>query len=171
MTDLRLTTTHLELRPMAADAASALPGDRVSAAARIGATLAPGWPMADLLDVLPIQATATPDTEPFGIWVLIEAGTRVVVGDIGFMGPPDVAGVVEVGFSVVPDRRRRGYASEALAALVTWVIERPSVASVIARCDVDNEASVRTLRQAGFIETGAADGMLVWRFAGASLPG
>lgn len=171
MTHVQLRTAQLELRPLAAGAAAVLPGDRASAAAGIGVLLAPGWPLADLLDVLPMQAAASPGAEPFGIWVMIEAATGTVVGDIGFMGPPDEAGAVEVGYSVVPDRRRRGCAGEALAALVAWVLNEPGVASVIARCDAGNEASVRTLRRAGFVETGKADGTLAWRFAGAPSPG
>ena len=171
MTDVRLGTARLELRPLVAAAAAALPGDRASAAAHIGASLAPGWPLAELLDVLPVQAAASPDAEQFGIWVMIEAGTGIVVGDIGFMGPPDADGVVEVGYSVISDRRRGGYAGEALAALLAWVLTEPGVASVVARCDVANEASVRMLRRAGFVDMGAVDGTLAWRLPGAPSPG
>jgi RimJ/RimL family protein N-acetyltransferase len=39
--------------------------------------------------------------------------TGMVIGDIGFRGPPDAAGIVEIGYSVVAGRRRRGYATEA----------------------------------------------------------
>lgn len=170
MTGLRLVTAQLELRPLAPGAAASLPHDRAVAGARIGAPLAPGWPLADLLDVLPMQAAADPEGEPFGIWVMIEVRTGLVVGDIGFMGPPDGAGAVEVGYSVVPDRRRRGYAGEALAALVAWVLRQPGAATVIARSSTGNEASVRTLRRAGFVVTDDADGTLAWRFPGAPTP-
>ena len=43
-----------------------------------------------------------PSDECFGIWVMIERGSQSVVGDIGFMGPPDTDGSVEVGYSVIP---------------------------------------------------------------------
>ncbi|MHB8649207.1 MAG: GNAT family N-acetyltransferase, partial [Gaiellaceae bacterium] len=66
-----------------------------------------------LLDVLPLQAAAAPSDECFGVWVMIERDTGTVVGDVGFIGPPDESGIVEVGYSVIPDRRRRGYATEA----------------------------------------------------------
>ena len=84
----------------------------MEAAGIIGAILPDAWPLADLLGVLPMQAAATPDQERFGIWLIVERDTNTVVGDIGFHGPPD-GGRVEIGFSVIPDRRRRGYASEA----------------------------------------------------------
>ena len=170
MTHVQLRTTQLELRPLASGAAAALPEDRAAASARIGASLSPTWPLAELLDALPMQAAAAPGAEPFGIWVMIESATGIVVGDIGFLGPADVAGAVEVGYGVVPDRRRRGYAGEALAALVAWVLEEPGVVSVVARCEVGNVASMRTLCRVGFVETGTADGTLAWRFAGAPSP-
>ena len=116
----RLITERMELRPLPALAAAALPGDRQEAARILGATLPPEWPQPDLLDVLPLQAAASPEAECFGVWVMVERDSGSVVGDIGFIGPPDEAGSIEVGYSVIPDRRRRGYATEAAGAIVEW---------------------------------------------------
>ena len=118
----------------------------------------------DLLDILPMQASADPDGEPYGIWVMVERATNSVVGDIGFMGPP-ADGVVEIGFSVVPERRRLGFASEAAAALVDWALGQPGVDRVVARCDSDNDASIGVLERAGFVRTAEADGVIHWRAA------
>ena len=41
-----------------------------------------------------------------------------VVGHAGFHGPPNDAGMVEVGYTVVPEYRRRGYARAMLTALL-----------------------------------------------------
>ena len=112
-------TDRLDLKPLPAAAAACLPQDRDLAARLLGAGLPPDWPQADLLDILPMQASAGPDDERNGIWVMIERRTNTVVGDIGFLGPPR-GGEVEIGFSVVPDRRRLGYATEAANALVDW---------------------------------------------------
>ena len=128
----------------------------------IGATLPPTWPQDDLLDALPIQVAASPDQEPFGVWVMIERETQTVVGDLGFMGLPDDA-VVELGFSVIPERRSRGYATEAVGAIVGWVHREPRVRGVIARCDLGNAPSIRVLERAGFIRTGESAGQIVWR--------
>jgi ribosomal-protein-alanine N-acetyltransferase len=163
MTDTRLETARLSLRPLPGVVASLLlQEDRGAAAAMIGASLALDWPLADLLDALPAQAAATPGAEPFGIWVMIETATGTVVGDIGFMGPPDADGAIETGYSVVPDRRRRGYTSEALAAMLAWAAQQPGVRTVSARCDPGYEASVRTLRGAGFVRVGDVDGLAGW---------
>ena len=165
MSDCRLGTHRLELRPLPARAAGALPDDRATASRLLGAALPGEWPLPDLLDVLPIQASASPEDERYGVWVVIERESAIVVGDIGFFGPPDAAGVLEVGYSIVPDRRRRGYASEAASALVTWALDQPGVQTIVAGCDADNAASIRTLERVGFRRTGEAEGRVLWEYA------
>jgi ribosomal-protein-alanine N-acetyltransferase len=96
-----------------AAAARALPADRETTAFLLEAALPADWPHADLLDVLPLHGAATPETALYGVWVLIERSSRTVVGDAGYIGPPGADGTIEIGYSVVPARRGRGYASEA----------------------------------------------------------
>jgi len=164
MSGIRIRTDRLELVTMPAAVAAALPEDRVTAAGLLGSSLADAWPLPDLLDILPMQASVEPDLEAFGAWVIVERDTNTVVGDIGFLGPP-VGGEIEIGFSVIPDRRRRGYASEAARSLVDWAMDQPGISEVVARSDVDNEASARTLTAAGFSHDGERDGVNHWRRA------
>jgi ribosomal-protein-alanine N-acetyltransferase len=159
-------TDRLDLTPLPAAAAAALPDDRETASALLGAALPASWPQADLLDILPMPASADPEGEPYGIWVMVERATNGLVGDIGFMGPP-ADGIVEIGFSVVPERRRLGFASEAAAAVVEWALGEPSVDRVVARCDSDNDASIGVLERAGFVRTAEADGVIHWTTADA----
>jgi [ribosomal protein S5]-alanine N-acetyltransferase len=165
MTALRLRTSQLDLRPLPVDAAAALPELREEAARAVEASLDPEWPDANLLGVLRRHAGAPAGVECFGVWVMIERDTQVVVGDVGFHGPPDQAGTVEVGYSVVPRCRRRGYATEAAAALVEWALDQPSVHDVVAGCDAGNEPSIRTLERVGFRRTGMANGEVRWRYS------
>jgi ribosomal-protein-alanine N-acetyltransferase len=156
----------MEVRPLPALAAAALPEDREEASRILAATLPACWPQPDLLEVLPLQASASPETECFGVWVMIERDTGSVVGDAGFMGPPDEAGSIEVGYSVIPERRRRGYATEAASAIVEWALSQPGVRVVVAGCDRDNAPSIRTLERLGFQRTGEANGQIRWRYDG-----
>jgi RimJ/RimL family protein N-acetyltransferase len=158
-----MSTERLVLRPLPPAAAGALPDDRETAARVIGATLAPEWPHRDLLDVLPLQAAAAPPEEHFGVWVMIERETQRVIGDLGFLGPPAADGTIEIGYSVISNRRRRGYATEAARALVDWALRQPGVRAVVAGCDKENAASIRTLERLGFSRTGETDGQLRWR--------
>jgi ribosomal-protein-alanine N-acetyltransferase len=162
MRRIRLGSARVELTPLPAAAAAALPDDRRVAAGLIGATLPDAWPQADLLDVLPMQAAAEPADEPFGVWLIIERDTNIIVGDIGFMGPPD-GGAVEIGFSVIPDRRRRGYATQAANTLIDWAFRDPAIRLVTARSEPENEASARVLAAAGFVRVGDKGGIVRWR--------
>jgi ribosomal-protein-alanine N-acetyltransferase len=163
---LRLLTDHLELKPLPAQAAAALPQDREAACRALGSRLSAEWPDPHLVGVLRRHAGASVDTECFGVWVMIERCSASVVGDIGFRGPPDDAGAIEVGYSVIPSRRRRGYAAEAASALVRWARAQSGVDAIVAGCDPNNVASIRTLERVGFRRTGEANGEIRWLYRG-----
>jgi [ribosomal protein S5]-alanine N-acetyltransferase len=161
-----LATERLDLTPLPTEAAAVLLNDRGEASRHVGARLHDEWPGPDLLGVLPRQAAASEAMERFGIWVLIEHDSGSVVGDIGFHGPPDATGTIEVGYAVVPSRRRRGYATEAASALVEWALSQPSVHIIVAGCDPKNVPSICTLERVGFVRTGEANGEIRWRYSG-----
>ena len=166
MDSLRVVTQRLELRPLPPEAAEALPLDRGKASRDLNARVPDEWPQPDLLNVLPRQAAAFSGAECFGIWVMIEREGRAVVGDIGFHGPPDDQGAIEIGYCVVPSRRGRGYASEAARAMVEWASSRQNVRLIVAGCDPNNVPSICTLERAGFRRTGETNGQLRWRYDG-----
>ena len=163
MTDSPLHAERLDLLPLDPRAAAALPDDRALAARMVGARLAADWPAPDLLDVLPMQAAASPESARFGVWVIIERETNTVVGDIGFFGPPGADRTVEVGYSVVPDRRERGYATEAARTLLGWALVQPGISMVVAGCDPTNLPSIRTLERLGFARVEPVGDQLRWR--------
>lgn len=81
-------------------------------------------------------------------------GGRDVIGSIGFHGPPDDQGRLEVGFSVDPDHRRRGYTSEAVQALIDWAHATHGITRFVASISPDNEPSLRLARGFGFHQVG-----------------
>jgi ribosomal-protein-alanine N-acetyltransferase len=152
-------TQRLDLLPLPGEAAGVLmAGDRERASELIGADLEDDWPLPDLEDVLPFQRLATGSAAVFGIWLVVDRETARVIGDVGFMGPPDADSVVEIGYSVSAAHRRSGIASEAVAGLLEWAFEQPDVAAVRARCDPDNAASLRVLERNGFTPDGEEAG-------------
>ncbi len=88
-----------------------------------------------------------------------------VLGSIGCFGAPvpadDGVPEVEVGFGLVPEARGWGFASEALAGLVT-TLDTVGV-RVRASVDPDNRASLRVLARCGFtgLRGSDEDGRLV----------
>jgi ribosomal-protein-alanine N-acetyltransferase len=167
---IELRTQHLTLRPMPPAAAARLPADRAGAAALLGVALDDEWPLPDILDLMPVHALRTGAAARCSIWVMIETATSTVVGDVGFLDPPNEAGEMETGYSVVPSRRRRGYATEALAVLTGWAFEQPEVTAIVAGTDPDNDVSQRVLQRAGFEPAAPEPAELRWRLerAGAS---
>ena len=84
-----------------------------------------------------------------------EAGRRRVVGTIGFHGPPDEEGRLEIGYSVDPDYRRQGYAREATRAMFDWAASAHGVRRFIASISPTNEPSLRLAAGFGFRQTGS----------------
>jgi len=83
--------------------------------------------------------------------VLSEPG---VVGYAGFHGPPDAAGMVEIGYTVDPQYRRQGYARAIVAALLELAASKPEVHTVRASISPTNAASLATIAGFGFLEAG-----------------
>jgi RimJ/RimL family protein N-acetyltransferase len=77
-----------------------------------------------------------------------------VVGHVGFHGPPDERGMVEVAYSVDPAHRRRGIGRALLAAALAWAAADPAVHVVRASISPENTASLAVLRPFGFVEVG-----------------
>jgi RimJ/RimL family protein N-acetyltransferase len=78
-----------------------------------------------------------------------------VVGTIGFHGPPDDQGRLEVGYSVDPAFRRRGFAREAIRAMFDWAASTHGIHRFIASISPTNEPSLRLAAGFGFVQTGS----------------
>ncbi len=95
----------------------------------------------------------------WGMFQIILRETGVVIGDIGFHGPPDETGTVEIGFSIVEQYRGRGLVGESAVAICGLAWSRREVTRIIARAEEPNAASAGVLRHAGFREDGVANGL------------
>jgi len=98
------------------------------------------------------------DSDPTATgWItraIVDPGQQVAVGRAGYHGPPDSAGMVEVGYAVDPPYRRQGYARAALVALLDRAERESSVRTVRATIRPDNLASRLLVAQYGFVEVG-----------------
>ncbi|MFI6002018.1 GNAT family N-acetyltransferase [Streptomyces sp. NPDC051366] len=100
------------------------------------------------------QLARDPSAAPWLTRAAVSEPDGAVVGDAGFHGPPDEAGMVEVGFTVVPGYRRQGYARAMLTALLARAAAEPGVRTVRARIRSDNDASLATIAGFGFTRVG-----------------
>ena len=90
--------------------------------------------------------------EWYAIWI-IERKDGSMVGDLCFKGLHD-DGTAEIGYGISEEYRGRGYATEAVDAMVSWALRRPGVRRVEAETEPDNKASRRVLEKCGFVPTG-----------------
>jgi len=74
----------------------------------------------------------------------------VVVGTAGYKGPVDEEGTVEIGYSIVSEHRRLGFASEAVRILLDHAFRSPGVRRVIAESLPELTPSIGVLRKCGF---------------------
>jgi len=96
-------------------------------------------------------------------WLIVVQDEGWAAGLAGFKGPPDAAGDVEVGYGIDAGFRRRGYATEAVGALVDWALAAPECLAVTARTQETNEASMAVLRDSDFRQYGSDGDQLLWR--------
>ncbi|MFI1972584.1 GNAT family N-acetyltransferase [Streptomyces cinnamoneus] len=100
------------------------------------------------------QLAENPSVAPWIARAAVSEPDGTVVGDAGFHGPPDEAGMVEVGYTVVPGYRRQGYARAMLTALLVRAATEPGVRTVRATIRSDNHASMATIAGFGFTRVG-----------------
>jgi RimJ/RimL family protein N-acetyltransferase len=142
-----LVTERLVLHLLTVDEA-----ERVAAGAPGNADRwAAGYPSA--ADVMGARKFAkafadTGDPGAFGAYEIRRREDGQAIGGIGFHGPPDEAGSVTIGYSLIPSARGRGYAAEALRGLVRFA-RKQGVRRVKGDADLDNVASHRVMVAAG----------------------
>ena len=111
----------------------------------------------DCQGVWAVRAVQVVEDPPSAAWVtgiVWAPDLQLSVGRAGYHGPPDDAGMVEVGYSIDPDRRRRGYGRATLGYLLDRAGREPDVRTVRASIGPDNEPSLNLVRQFGFVEVG-----------------
>lgn len=104
-----------------------------------------------------MQAKQPGESGPSGGWYQVTIERREdggVVGDIGLGFDVPGERQVELGYRIHPDFHRRGYAREAVAAIIGWLIERHSVHRFVGIAAAPNIASTALLRSLGFRREG-----------------
>ena len=89
-------------------------------------------------------------------YLFIHAKDRMLIGEGGYKGKPDKGGMVEIGYAIVPEYRRRGLAYEAAKAFTTRAFSYPEVKFVQAHTLKDGTASMRVLEKLGMKLVGTA---------------
>ena len=170
-------TQRLRLVAGTPEIAAAELGDRGRFGHLLRADVPPEWPPDTLRDALPLFLDlhrAHPGWAGWLGWYAIAMleSRPILCGSVGFKGPPGDAGMVEIGYSLLPDYRGAGLASEMVAGLVEWAFRHSTVASIEAETAPDNLPSIRVLERNGFepVGEGIEPGFVRYRRANTAGP-
>ncbi len=122
-------------------------------------------------DVSPAWLAALRESTAADPWVhgfaVVRPDSGSVIGSVGFKGPPDAAGAVEVAYGIVPVCQGNGYATEVAEAAVAFAFGDGRVRLVRAHTLPTANASTRVLAKCGFAsadEVVDPDDGPVWRW-------
>jgi [ribosomal protein S5]-alanine N-acetyltransferase len=166
----RTETSRLELVPATVDLVEAELRDPAELGQRLGAVVPAGWPPEpyDRPAAEYTIARLAQGPEQAGWWlhymVLVDPPPRTVIGTCGYKGPPGADGTVEIGYGVLPAFHRRGYAFEAVQALIERAFAQPEVGRVIAETFPHLTPSKGLLQKAGFhlVSEGSEPGVICY---------
>ena len=91
----------------------------------------------------------------YGYWAVERREDKRLIGQVGFADfkrdmTPRIEGLPEMGWLFAADTFGRGYASEAVAAGLTWIDRTLAPPQTVAIIDEANTASIRVAEKAGF---------------------
>lgn len=94
-----------------------------------------------------------------GTWfqlALVEKETNTVIGDIGlhFLDTDPLNAQVEIGYTLHPNYHGKGFAFEALQAVISYLFKSLNKHRIVASVDPNNLPSIRLLKKLGFKKEG-----------------
>jgi [ribosomal protein S5]-alanine N-acetyltransferase len=151
-------SARLDLVSLDRRSIEAILGGRLSDAEhRLGLTLPAAIELATgLLRLRLADLRSVPQAQAWLLRVVtVREPTRRMVGFVGFHGPPNGHGEVELGYEILPGDRRHGYASEAAAALLDWAAREHGVRRFVASVSPLNAPSLGVVAKLGFRQDGS----------------
>lgn len=97
------------------------------------------------------------------LWSVILKTDQKMVGDLCFIGEPNAAGEIEIGYGTYEAFRGQGYMSEAVGGMVAWAKSQPNVKAIVASTEKKNPASSRILQKNHFKQVEASESLLHWK--------
>ncbi|MGM0445955.1 MAG: GNAT family N-acetyltransferase [Bacillota bacterium] len=97
-------------------------------------------------------------------WLIINKNTNQVLGRIGFKNIPDQNHICEIGYGINETFRSKGYMTEALKRYLDWGFNQNinPISKITAKTKIDNIASQKVLKKAGFKRVSVKDDLTHW---------
>lgn len=120
--------------------------------------------MIDQITVPAMREATEDDYFYYTLWMVIDKTSNRLVAELGFKGPPNARGEVEIGYGTFPRCRGRGYMPEAIQGMLGWARKLAGVKSLTAETEQDNESSIQVLKKTNFKLINKRDTRLVWNY-------
>lgn len=169
-----LQTPNLTLVPASAAHVQAELDDHEAFASLLGAVVPASWPPAAYDEftqrffLARLRALGADGIGWYGWYAIRRAdgdAPATLVAIVGYYGPPSPQGVVEIGYSVCPEWRGRGYAVEAVQALTGHILREAGVTRILSHAFEDDPAAIRVLERCGYARLGPGAQPGTLRFA------
>lgn len=156
---MRLSTNRLELVAATLDHVCAELETAERLASLLKAHVEPGWPPGEYdrdaqLFFRDRLKEGGASVIGWYCWYALRRGSPdqppVLVGAGGYFGPPNEEGVVEIGFSIMPEWQGLGYATELAELLIKNAFTDSRVQKVNAHTTPINLASCKVIEKCGF---------------------
>lgn len=111
-----------------------------------------GWDRTDAEGIrleIEVMRRRSPGEPGWVQFTVEERETGELVGDVGLSVAEAEPGVVKIGYTIAPAFQGRGYATEAVAALVRYAFESLGAQVVRAHASAENAASIRVAEKIG----------------------
>ena len=163
---MSIFTPRLELVAASEDVLRAAQEGDSALAGALNARLPASWPPEfygpQSLEFTLARLAAGPEQAGWWLHYFVVQHGRAVIGYGGYKGPPTDDGTVEVGYAIVGDYQRQGYATEATGGFVARAFSLPRVTRVVAETVPERAPSIRVLEKLGFrlVGEGSEEGVI-----------
>ena len=164
----KLITERLIVIPFTLDICRNILNNDYSDLAALNFKKGRSWPDADVLNTLPRIINNLNKVEcPTGFesWMIIKKDTLEVIGDVGFKGFNNEEGNIDLGYGIIKEERRKGYAVEAVSEIIQWAFTTTIVKNITANCLIENIDSIHLLNKFNFIQDRIENEMIYWRLS------
>jgi ribosomal-protein-alanine N-acetyltransferase len=161
----KLETERLILIPFTIAICRNLVNNDFSDLDKFGLKKGKSWPDDDVIETLPRIINNLLRVEAptgFESWMIIKKDTLEIIGDAGFKGLNHEERNIDIGYGIIKEERRNGYAEEAAAALINWAFSTELTKEITANCLAGNNSSINLLKKLNFTETFQENEMIYW---------
>lgn len=161
----KLTTERLILIPYTIQICENIINKNFSNLFDMGLKRGKSWPDNDVIETLPKIINNLSQVESptgFESWMIIKKETLEIIGDLGFKGYNHEEENIDIGYGIIEEERRNGYAEEATKELIKWAFSTGLIKEITAKCLIENTGSINLIKKLNFIEVKRDHEMIYW---------